>query len=191
MGGPHLVAHGMRIGARDDVHPERAAALDERAERIALPQPRAAMVQGHLGRVVRDDAAGAQARGVCADAVEVVEPELRVEAARIVLDERELDPAHRPIEPAGQHVARPRRCGRALRRIQRRMKRSETSRAAGDFQKLPPGEIGCHRHVLFFVLPWAAALAAFSRILNFTIFRSTPTGMGLSSGNLTVPLPEA
>jgi hypothetical protein len=174
VGGAHLVAHGMRIGARDDMHPQRAAARDERAERIALAQPCAAMVQGHLSRVVRDDAAGAQACGVGADAAEVVEPELRIEAARIVLDERELDPAHRPIEPAGQRVARPHRCRRALRRIRRRTKRGERASAAGQCQEVTAGEIGGHGYVLFvfffFFFSLAAAMAAFSRILNFTIF---------------------
>ncbi len=118
VGFPHFLARRVRIGARDDVHPERAAAGDERAERIVLAEPRAAMVQRHFRRVVGDDAAGAQAGGVRADAAEVVEPELRLEAAGIVFDERELDPAHGPIEPAGQRVAGPGRCGCALRRVQ-------------------------------------------------------------------------
>ena len=146
---PHLVADGVGIGARDDVHPERAAAGDERAERIAVPQPRAAMVQRHFRRVVRDDAAGAQAGGVGAHAAEVVEPELRIEAAGIVLDERELDPAHRPIEPPGQRVARPRRTRRgALWSLPQRTQRGERAAGAGDFQKMAAGEIGGHRHVL-------------------------------------------
>ena len=54
---PHLLARRMRVGARDYAHPERAAARDQRAERIASGQPRAAMVQRDLGRVVGDDAA--------------------------------------------------------------------------------------------------------------------------------------
>ena len=40
------------------------------------------------------------AASACSTA-EVVEPELRIEAAGIVLDERELNPAHRLVEPAG------------------------------------------------------------------------------------------
>ena len=64
MRGPHVVAHGVRIGARDDVHAERAAAGDQRAERIARAQPGAAMVQRNLGGVVGDDAAGAERGGV-------------------------------------------------------------------------------------------------------------------------------
>ena len=61
---PHLVARGVRIGSRDHVHAERAAAGESVAERIAGPQPRAPMVQRNLGRVVGDDAAGAERRGV-------------------------------------------------------------------------------------------------------------------------------
>ena len=65
MGRLHLVAGGVRIRSRDDAHAERAAAGEQRPERIAVAQPRAAMVQRNLCRVVRDDAAGAQRRGVC------------------------------------------------------------------------------------------------------------------------------
>ena len=71
-----------------------------RTDRFA--QPGAAMVQRHLGRVVGDDAAGAERGGVGVQPPEVVEPELRVEPAGIVLDQRQLHPAHRPVEPAGR-----------------------------------------------------------------------------------------
>ena len=113
---PHVVAHRVRIRARDDAHAERAAAGDERAERIRLTQPRAAMVQRDRGRVVGDDAAGAERGGVGVEPAEVVEPELRVEAAGVVLDERELHPAHRPIEPAREGVGRRRDRLRGRRR---------------------------------------------------------------------------
>ena len=101
---PHIVAHGVRIGARDDAHVERAAAGDERAEGIRLTHPRAAMVERDRGRVVRDDAAGAERGGIGVEPPEVVEPELRVEPARVVLDQRELHPPHRAIEPAREGV---------------------------------------------------------------------------------------
>ena len=55
--------------------------------------------KGTCGRVVRDAAAGAEADAVGARAPEVVEPEADVELRRIVLDERELRPAHRPVDP--------------------------------------------------------------------------------------------
>jgi hypothetical protein len=105
-------------------------------------------MEGHLRRIVRDDTAGAQAGGVGANTPEVIEPELRVEAAGIVFDERELNPAHGPIEPPGQRVARPRGRGLFLRNLPRRTKRCERAGAPGDFQKAPPGEVECHRHVL-------------------------------------------
>ena len=79
---PHVVARRVRIGSRDDLHAERAAARDERAERIAVAEPRAAMVQRNLGRVVGDDAAGAEAGGVGVQAAEVVQPELRDRSGR-------------------------------------------------------------------------------------------------------------
>ena len=93
---PHLVARGVRIGARDDVHARARGSRRPASPNGSLsPEPRAAMVQRHLGRVVGDDAAGAEHRGVGVQAAEVVEPELRIELPRIVLDERELHPAHR------------------------------------------------------------------------------------------------
>ena len=102
MRGPHVVARRVRIGAGDDVHAERSGSR-RRARRTGsdVAEPGAAVMQRHLGRVIGDDAAGAERGGVGVQALEVVEPELRIEAPRIVLDERQLHPAHRPIEPAG------------------------------------------------------------------------------------------
>ena len=97
----HVVVRRVRIGARDDDHAELATAGHEIAERIAVAEPLAAMMERHRGRVVRDASAGAQAHGVGLRAAEVVEPERRVELPRIVLDERELRPAHRTVDPRG------------------------------------------------------------------------------------------
>ena len=99
MGGLHIVIGGVRVGARDDDHAELAAAGDEFAEHIAVAQPGAAMVEGNLGRVIRHAAAGAEADGVRLGAREVIEPELQVELARVVLDERQLGPAHGLVDP--------------------------------------------------------------------------------------------
>ena len=99
MGLPDLVSRRVRVGARDDVHPERATALQQIAERIGLLQPRAPVVERYVGRIVRHDAARAQARGIGMHATEVVEPELQIEPTGIVLDERQLRPSHRPIAP--------------------------------------------------------------------------------------------
>ena len=94
-----VVVGGVRIGARDDDHAELAAAGDQIAKRIAVTEPLAAMMERDRGRIVGDAAARAEADGVGFRALEVIEPELRIELARIVLDERELRPAHRAIDP--------------------------------------------------------------------------------------------
>ena len=54
-----------------------------------------------------------------------------------------------------------------------------------------PQAIKCNYfdNVLYFFFPFAAALAKFSFTLNFTILLIKSKGMGLSNGNLTVPLP--
>ena len=64
------------------------------------------MMQRDLRWIICDDAARAQRRRIGVQAPEVVEPERRIEAARIVLDQRQLYPAHRPIEPAGERRER-------------------------------------------------------------------------------------
>jgi len=73
--------------------------VEKIAERVAVSHPRAAVMQRDPGRIVRDDAAGAQAGGVGVNAAEVIEPERGVVPSRIVLDERQLRPAHGPLEP--------------------------------------------------------------------------------------------
>ena len=139
----HLVAHGVRIRASDDAHAESAASDHELAEGIGLPEPRAAVVQRHLGRIVRDDSAGAERGGIGVEAAEVVEPELRVEPAGVVLDERQLHPAHRSVEPAGQRLER--RAG-ALRwqadglGVGWTAKRGECSSARRDLQEPAAGK---------------------------------------------------
>jgi hypothetical protein len=100
LSGAHLVADSVGIRARNHLHAQRTASRDERPEWIAVAKPRAAVMQRNLGRVVGDDAAGAERGGVGVQPPEVVEPEPRIEASGIVLDERQLHPAHRPIEPA-------------------------------------------------------------------------------------------
>jgi hypothetical protein len=95
----HVLVRRVRIGARDDNHVPLPASLEQVAERIGVSHPGAPVVQRDVRRVVRDDAASAQTRGVRVDAREVVEPELPIVPRRIGLDERQLSPPHRPIEP--------------------------------------------------------------------------------------------
>ena len=96
-----VVIGGVRIGARDDDHPELAAAGDEFAEHIALAEPRAAVVKRNRRRIIRDTPAAAEAHGVRFRARKIIEPELEIEFARlrVVLDERELRPAHGLVDP--------------------------------------------------------------------------------------------
>ena len=95
-----VVVGRVRVGPRDDDHAELPAARDQLAERIAVAQPPTAVMEGDLGGVVGDAAAGAQAGGVAMGAAEVVEPEREVERARVVLDQGQLGPAHGAVDPA-------------------------------------------------------------------------------------------
>ncbi len=46
-------------------------------------------------------------------------------------------------------------------------------------------------NILYFFLRFASARSRFSATLNFTIFPTRENGMGLSSGNCTVPFPPS
>ncbi len=97
----HVVVGGVGIGAGDDDHAEPPTAGDELAQHVAVAQPRAAVVKGDPGRVVGDTATGAEAGGVGMRAAEVVQPERDVELRRLVFDQCQLRPAHRPVDPRG------------------------------------------------------------------------------------------
>ena len=56
-----VVVGGVRVGPREHDHAELAAALDQLAERVAVAQPAAAVVERDLGGIVGDAAAGAEA----------------------------------------------------------------------------------------------------------------------------------
>jgi hypothetical protein len=74
----HVVVGRVRIGARDDDHAELAAAGDQFAEGIASPSHCAAMMQ----RTLVGNSATHRPRsgnGVGLRALEVIEPELRIE----------------------------------------------------------------------------------------------------------------
>ncbi len=100
-----VVAGRVRIGAGQDLHALGAAAADQVTERIAGAEPGAAVMEGDVGGVVGDDAAGAETHRVGVDAREVVEPEAEIDLPGVVLDQHQLGPAHR--------FGAPRRCRRA------------------------------------------------------------------------------
>lgn len=95
----HVIVGRVRVGAGDDDHAQFTAAGDDFAEGIGLAKPLAAVVKRNLRRVIRHAPTGAEANRVGARALEVIEPELRVELARVILHERELRPAHRFVHP--------------------------------------------------------------------------------------------
>ena len=96
----HVLMRGVRIDARRHHHAEFAATRQHLAKRVAIAQELAAVMQRHLGGIKSHASAGAQAHCIGMDPFEIVEPEAGIVAARIVLDERQLHPSHRPVEPA-------------------------------------------------------------------------------------------
>jgi hypothetical protein len=84
---------------RDHDHPELAATGDEFPEHIAVAEESAAVVERHLGGVVGNASARAEADGVGVDSFEVIEPELGIEFAGIVFDQGQLRPTHRFVDP--------------------------------------------------------------------------------------------
>jgi len=100
VGVEHILVDGVRVGARDDHHSLRSTAGHEFAERVAGTEPAAAVVQRDVGWIIGHASAGAEASAIGAGAAEIVEPELRVITPGVILDQRQLRPAHRAIKPA-------------------------------------------------------------------------------------------
>ena len=96
----NVLVYGMRIHARDHIHAQLAAARQHFAERVAIAKELAAVMQRYLGGIKRHASAGAKACRVGVNSLEIVEPEGRVVASRVVLDEGQLRPSHGPVEPA-------------------------------------------------------------------------------------------
>ena len=131
----HVVVGGVRVGAGDDDHAEPPAAGDELAEHVAVAQPRAAVVERNLRRVVGHAAAGAQAGRVGVGAPEVVEPEADVELRRVVLDQGELRPAHRAGDP-GRRGRRPVPWCRAVQGPRGPVQAAQAHRGSGEGRRL-------------------------------------------------------
>ena len=91
----------MRVGSRDHHHSQLAAAGRHIAERVAIAEPWTVM-QRNLRRIECHAAARAQTCGIGVGAPKVIEPEIDIKLAGVVLHQSELRPAHRAIEPFGR-----------------------------------------------------------------------------------------
>ncbi len=85
--------HRVRVHPGHHGHPARAGQVDDLAEQVPVAQVGAAMVHRHLGRVVRDVAARADADRGGRRPLDDVGPLVEVEVQRVVLHEGELGPA--------------------------------------------------------------------------------------------------
>src|SRR5690606_36160233 len=83
----------------DDVHSELTTAVVKRTKRVTITQIRAASMQRQIRWVVGEITSGADRRAVGVDPLKVLQPELRVETARVIIDECQVGEAHRALEP--------------------------------------------------------------------------------------------
>src|SRR6185369_11568290 len=87
------------IGPGDDHHSQLPATRDQFAERIAIAEPFTSMMEGNFRWIKSDAAARAETDRIRMGAFEIIEPELDVELPRIILDQGELCPTHRLLNP--------------------------------------------------------------------------------------------
>src|SRR5689334_2289782 len=80
-----IVVGGVRISPRNHDHPEFSTASHEFAKRIAVTEPLTAVMIRNFCWIIGNASAGAQANGIGLRSLEVIEPELRTEFARIIL----------------------------------------------------------------------------------------------------------
>ncbi len=139
-----VVVGRVRIGAHDDHESKFAAAGDEFAEHVATTEPAAAMVKGNLGGIIRHAAAAAEADRVRVGALKIIQPERQVELAGIVLNERELCPSHRLVNPGWGRRRRQSfgACPQARRQLRQR------DGGAGGLEKLS----ACERRAFHFYM---------------------------------------
>ena len=71
----NVLVRGVRIDAGDHVHTKFAASGYHFAEGVAVAEIFAAVMQRDFGRIKSHAAAGAQARGIGMDSLEIVQPE--------------------------------------------------------------------------------------------------------------------
>src|SRR5262249_44459352 len=105
-----VLVGGVRIGAGNYDQAQFAAADHQISKGIGVMHPGTAMMVRNLGRVVSDASTGTEAARVTVSALRIIQPELQIVLAGIVLHQGELPPAHRFIAP-GRSGGRPSRRG--------------------------------------------------------------------------------
>src|SRR6185437_8880171 len=88
------------IRPRDHIHSQCPAPLHEVTEGISIPQPLTAIVHRDFGRIERHHSARTEASGINMQPLEVIEPELRIVVAWIILNKAHLGPTHRTVVPS-------------------------------------------------------------------------------------------
>ena len=101
MRGLNVVVGRVRVGAHEHHHTKLAAAGDQIAKHVAVAEPLARMMERNLRRVVGHASAATQASRRGLGPPEIVQPKAKVKLAGVVLDQRELRPAHRFVDPRG------------------------------------------------------------------------------------------
>ena len=136
-----VVISGVRVCAYQHRHTLLARSGDEFAKKIAVTEPCATVVEGNLSGIVGDATSAAKADTLGSRALEVVEPEGKVEVSWVVFDQGELKPSRGPRCPGGDGVGiflqgceAPKTAGRDLG------DRGSGAGGRGGLQELPPGE---------------------------------------------------
>src|SRR5689334_13690317 len=96
----HILMRSMRVRPRNDDHAQLAASCKQITEWVRFIHPGTAIVKWHLGGIIGNTSASAQARRVGMHTPEILEPELQVVLSWIVFNQRKLRPSHRPIKPS-------------------------------------------------------------------------------------------
>ena len=102
---PGLAIGGVVIHARGDDESHAPAAFHEVPERIGVAQPFVAFVIWNLSGIEGDDAAGVPTGGIHVGPFQIVQPEIEIHFARIVLHQVHGQPAHgAPVPVRGRDV---------------------------------------------------------------------------------------
>src|SRR4051812_33875782 len=97
----NVLMYRVRVGSRDHIHSEIAAAFHHLTKGIPVAEPFAAIVHRNLSWIERDASSGAQASSIGVNPAEIVKPEIWIVISRIVFYKGHLRPTHRPVIPSG------------------------------------------------------------------------------------------